>query len=53
LIRGSFEVAVVGSSAEDVSLAAAFADEFSLPLPMLADDLEHPSEVTLLITPHP
>lgn len=46
-------VAVVGPSAAAVSVAAAFAVEFSLPLPPLADALEHPSEDVLLTTAQP
>ena len=43
-------VAAAGPTSEAVLLAAAFADEFRLALPTLADALEHPSEETLLVT---
>src|SRR5258708_6270650 len=46
-------VVAVGPAAEAVTLAAAFADEFAQDLPMLADELERPSEKTLLMTPQP
>ncbi len=46
-------VAAVGPTREAVVLAAAFADEFTLALPTLADALEHPSEKTLLTTSQP
>jgi tetratricopeptide (TPR) repeat protein len=46
-------VAAVGPAVEAVVLAAAFADEFALALPTLADALEHPSKETLLTTPQP
>ncbi len=44
-------VAAAGPAREAVLLAAAFADEFRLALPTLADALEHPSEEMLLVTP--
>lgn len=43
-------VAAVGPAREAVLLAAAFADEFALSLPMLANALEHPPEEVLLTT---
>jgi tetratricopeptide (TPR) repeat protein len=46
-------VVAVGPSAEAVTLAAAFADEFAQDLPQLAAQLERPSESTLLMTPQP
>lgn len=46
-------VATVGPLAESVLLAAAFADEFARDLVALADELEHPSEGTSLMTPQP